>query len=113
MGHGAITKYQVTMTSGATLSAELDLARGWESVYLDVTGAASEVRLQAAASSAGTYRQVYHPVLNSSTVGQNMFKIPSATSGGWAPLPYGLRYLKIETTATVANGLTFTVICAD
>lgn len=109
-GAPAITKYAVTMASGATLTAELDLGSYFTNLYLDCTGAASEIRLQAAAAAGGTYRQVYHPSINSSTVGVNIFKISSAASGGFVPIPAGIRFLKVETTATVSNGLTFTII---
>lgn len=113
MGYGPGAVYTVTMASGGTLTSELNLQRTWKKVYLDPTGAESEVRVQAAATSGGTFRQVYHPSINSSTVGANIFKIPSAASGGLIEIPAGLKILKIETTATVANGLTFTLICAD
>lgn len=113
MGYGPAVSYQVTMASGGTLSAEINLQRSFSVVYLDVTGAASEVRLQAAGSAGGAYRQVYHPSVNSSTASANVFKIPSAASGGLVPLPAGLQFMKIETTAAVANGLTFKLICSE
>lgn len=113
MSHGPISKFAVTMASAGTLTSELDLGRAWKKVYLDPTGAASEVRIQAAISAGGTYRQLYHPSINSSTVGANIFKIPSAVSGGLIEIPAGLRYIKVETTATVANGLVFTLIAAE
>jgi len=101
------------MASGGTLSSEVNLAKSWSNVYLDVTGAEAEVRLQAAATTGGTYRQVYHPSINSATVANNIYKIPSASSGGLVPLPAGLQFIKIETTAAVANGKTFNIICSD
>jgi len=108
-----VTKvFVVTMASGATLTAEVDLGGHWTKVFLDPTGAASEVRLQAAATTAGTYRQVYHPSVNSSTVSNNIFKIGSAASGGISEVPNGLQYLKIETTAAVTNGATFNIVCS-
>lgn len=113
MGHGVACKFTVTMASGATLTGSLDLGRAYGKVYLDPTGAASEVRIQAAAASGGTFRQVYHPSINSSTVGANMFKIPSSVSGGLIEIPNGLRFIKVETTATVDNGATFTLIASD
>jgi hypothetical protein len=113
MGVGAHRPYQVTMASGVSLSTSIDLGRAWAKVYLDPTGAASEVRLQAAPTIDGSFRQVYHPSINSSTVGANIFKIPSAVSGGLIELPAGLQFIKVETTAAVANGLTFKLICSD
>src|SRR3982750_1469972 len=113
MGHGAHIKFQVVIASAATLSSEVNLGRGWLKVYLDPTGAASEVRLQAAIAAGGTYRQVYHPSVNSSTAAANVFKIPSSVSGGLIELPAGLQYVKVETTASVANGATLQIIASD
>jgi hypothetical protein len=113
MGHGAITRYTVTMASGATLTPVADLSRGWTRVYLDPTGAASEVRIQAAGASGDTYRQVYQPSVNSSTAAANIFKIPSSVSGGLIEIPPGLRYVKVETTAAVTNGNQFILVCSD
>lgn len=113
MGHGANQRFQVIMASGATLTSELDFGRSFAKVYIDPTGAASEVRIQASNQTAGTYRQVYQPSINSSTVGANIFKIPSSVSGGFIEIPAGLRFIKVETTAAVANGLTFNLICSD
>jgi hypothetical protein len=108
-----ITVYSVTMASGGTLSSEINLAKSWRRAYIDVTGANSEVRFQAATESGGTFRQVYHPTINSATVANSIFKIPSATSGGMTEIPAGLQFLKVETTAAVANGNTFKIICSD
>ena len=113
MSHGPMYSAQITMASGGTLTSELDLGRSWKKVYIDPTGATSEVRLQAALKAGGTYRQVYQPSINSSTVGANIWKIPSSVSGGLIEMPAGLRFVKVETTATVANGCTFNVICSD
>jgi hypothetical protein len=101
------------MVSGATLTPQIDLRRGWKKVYLDPTSATAEVRLQAAVTSSGTYRQVYHPPINSTTVAHNIFKIPSTTSGGMTEIPAGLRFLKVETLTAVADGVTFTLVCSD
>ncbi len=113
MSYGPISVFTVTMASAGTLSSEIDLGRSWKKVYLDPTGAASEVRIQAAITAGGTYRQVYHPSINSSTASANIFKIPSAVSGGLIEIPAGLRFVKVETTATVANGNAFKIICSD
>ena len=114
MSWGAIKQVAVTMTSGATLTAEVDLGKSWKRIYLDMTGAASEVRLQAsvfASANAGAYRQVKYPAVNSTTAGNVL--IGSALSGGIVEVPAGYQYLKIETTAAVANGCTFNLVCTD
>lgn len=113
MAHGIYKVYPVTIASGATLSSEIDLGMAFARIYIDPTGAASEVRFQAAATSGGTYRQVYLPNVNTSTVGTNIWKVASAVSGGIIEAPAGLRYIKVETTAAVANGVSLKLICSD
>ena len=109
------TVYVVTMPAGATLTSGFDLQRNWKTVYLDMvtftTGA--NLFIQAAPTQGGTYRRVYQPALNSSTVGINVFTISTAASGGYVPIPNGFQFMKIEIgTAPVGSG-TFNIICSD
>lgn len=114
MSLGPIRPYTVTIASGATLSAEIDLGKAWSKVYLDPTGAASEVRLQAAAvasAAGGTYRQIYYQNVASTSAG--ILKVGSAVSGGLVEVALGAQFVKVETTAAVANGATLKLICSD
>lgn len=114
MGHGAYSVFNAVIASGATLSSEVDLGRSWTKVYIDPTGAAAEVRFQAAAATGGTYRQVYLPQdPMTSTVQTNIWKIASGASGGMQEAPAGFRYMKVETIAAVTNGVTLKLICSD
>lgn len=114
MAHGADSIFSVTIASGATLSSEINLGRSWARVYIDPTGAASEVRFQGATESGGTYRQIYLPQSPStSTVQANAWKVSSAISGGMIEGPGGIQFMKVETTAAVANGATLKLICSD
>ena len=119
MGHGFQTRYVVTMASGGTLSSEVDLGRAFPTVYVGMpaNGPTAECWVQAAGRSSaagGTYRRICHPVVNTSTVAApNAFVIASATSGLQIPLPNGQRFLKIETSAAVANGCEFEIIVGD
>lgn len=113
MSWGAISVFAPVMASGTTLTAEIDLGRAWQRAWIDTTGAASEVRFQVATVSGGTYRQVMLPAANTSTVQANIWKISSGASGSLIDAPTGVRFLKVETTASVANGLTFKVICSS
>lgn len=116
MGHGLYKTYSVTMASGATLTSELNLSRGYESMYLMVPSMTSNTQLhiQTSDSLGGTYRRVKLPVINSSTVAAPVdFNIHSAATNCFVPLPFGLQYIKVETTATVDGGTVFKVICAD
>lgn len=110
MGHGAISVFTATIASGATLSAEIDIARAWGKVLIDPTGLGSEVRIQVAPSTGGTYRQLYFPAANSVS---GIVKVGSAASGGAIEVPAGYRFMKVETTAAVANGGTAKIYCSD
>lgn len=118
MSYGPVVVYNAVIASGATLSNEINLGKSWSRVYIDPTGAASEVRFQAAAvasASGGTYRQVLLPqgMGSTSTVQSNIWKVASGASGSIADAPVGFQYVKVETTAAVANGVTLKLICSD
>lgn len=116
MGHGAVVPISVTMTSGATLTPQIDLGRNWEKVYLSTASMVSNSQLyiQASEVTSGTFSRVCHPCINSSTVSTpNDFAIGSAATGRMIPIPNGFRYIKIESTMTLDNGMLFKVICSD
>lgn len=115
MSYGPIAVYTVTMASGATSTSELDLARSWKTAWLVVPSMASNTQMgiKAATEAGGTYRSVYHPQINSSTVSVNSFAIASSTTSAMVPIPNGFRFIKIHTTATCDSGETFKVICSD
>lgn len=116
MGYGVVRSFQVTMASAGTLTAQVDLANaGSLGTYLEIPTMTSnsQVHIQAAIADSGTFRRIYHPTLNSSTVGTNVFAIVSGATNCVVPIPNGLRYMKIETTATIDNGCLFRIICLD
>lgn len=109
--------YTGTIASGASISNEIDLGRTYRTVYLDSDGLGANASIyisHAASGSSGTYNQLYHPNVNTSTAqAPNAFVITSALSGGVVPLPDGIRFLKVAVTATAANGANFRLICSD
>ena len=116
MGHGAYVVHDATISSFSTSSdSEVDLGRVWQSVYLEIPTMTSNTQLhiQAAAASGGEFRRVYHPSLNSSTVGVNPFAITSSVTNSIVPIPSGFRYIKVETTAVVSFSAGFNIICGD
>ncbi len=115
MGHGAQSTFPATMASGGTLSAEVKLGRSWQNMFLVIPSMTSnsEIRIQVCDVSGGTYRQLMHPSINSSTVATNIYKIASSVTSVAVPIPAGYQYMKVETTATVDGGQTFKVICGD
>jgi|SRR3990172_1449216 len=115
MGMGAVVAFTKTMASAGTLTGEYDLGRSWENVYLVVPSMTSnsQIHIQASESTGGTYRRLYHPSINSSTVGTNVFAVPSAVTNAHIPIPNGFRYLKVETTATIDSACIFKIICGD
>ncbi len=113
MAHGRYLVFNAVMGSAATYSNEIDLGGTFARVYVDMTGAASEVRFTAAATTGGTYRQVLLQQTPTSTVQSNIWKIGSATSGSIIEGPAGLRFMKLELTAPVTNGTTLKIFCSD
>jgi hypothetical protein len=103
------------MASFSTLTGEIDLGHAWSQVFLEIPSMISNTQLhiQAAYTSGGTYRRVKQPPLNSSTVGTNDFAIVSGATNCMVPIPSGLRYIKVEATATVSFTASFNVICGD
>jgi hypothetical protein len=115
MSYGPQVVYTVSMASGGTSTAALDIARSYKTIYLErpTFGTGANLFIQAAPTLTGTYRRIFNPALNSSTVGINVFQILSAASNGFVPIPNGVRFLKIESSETIDNGATFNLICSD
>jgi hypothetical protein len=109
------TYFPGTMASFSTSTGEIDLGHSWSQVFLEIPTMTSNTQLhiKAAASSGGTYRRVRQPPLNSSTVGTNDFAIVSSATDCLVPIPSGLRYIKVEATATVSFTASFNIICGD
>lgn len=113
MAWGADAYFSATVASGATLSSEVDLGRAWTRLYIDVSGLASEVRFQMSKTTGGTYRQILLPQPSTSTVQANIWKVSSGASGSFIEGPAGFRYIKVETTAAVANGGSAVIYVSD
>lgn len=113
MAYGPVKVYTATMSSAGTLSSEINLAQNWDSLFLEIPTMTSNTQLhiQAANASGGTYRRIKHPSVNASTVSTNDFAIASAATSCLVPIPNGVQFIKIEATATVDNGAVFRVIC--
>lgn len=108
--------FDATIASFATTSGEVDLSRGFRSVFLVIPTMTSnsQVHIQAADVSGGNYRRVLQHDAASATVSVD-FAIPSATTNRIVRLREmeGLRYFKVETTAVVSFSAAFQVICED
>lgn len=113
MAQDTYTVFTVSIASGLTLSAEVDLGQAYQRIYAYPVNLASEVRFQIAEKLAGTYGQLLFMPINSSTVSNNIVKIGSAASAAYSEIPAGYRYMKVETTAAVANGGTCKILCSE
>jgi hypothetical protein len=100
------------MASGGTLTSAYDLGGWYKTLYLEIKSMPSNSALliQSSRTVDGTYRRVYHPTINSSTVGTNPYTVSSAATSAIVPIPGVHRYLKIEATMAVDNGTTFNII---
>lgn len=115
MAHGPNAVYTTTIASGATLSSAVPLGRSYKTAYLEIQSmiSNSQIHIQGANAAGGTYRRVYFPLANSASPVGNPFAINSALSSAIVPLPNGIQFLKVETTATCDSGATFKIICSD
>lgn len=116
MGHGVYKVYVATMTSGATLTSEVDMGRSFELVYLSVPSMTSnsQLHIKFAAETGGTYRRAKHPVLNTTSAqAPQDFTIVSSATNCMVPIPGGFRFVKVESTATCDSGESFKILCAD
>ncbi len=105
-----------TMASGGTSSTEVDLGRPYKNVYLSIPVMASStngLRILGSDTSGGTFRVITHASINSATVATNEYVINSAASSVIVPVPAGLRFVKVNTAATVDAGAAFKFICGD
>jgi len=104
----------VDITSGATLSAALDLVQGWSeaAVAIGTFASATDVYFHAATTSDGTYRRVAHPIVNTGTAELNDWKIESGIAARVVPLPIGYQFVKFElSTGQTDTTTTLDVIC--
>jgi hypothetical protein len=113
--NGPNAVYTVTMASAGTLTSELKLQRSYKTMFIEIASMTSnsQIHIHAATVTGGTFRKVYFPLANSASPVGNVFTINSAVSNGIVPIPNGIQFLKVETTATVDNGCTFKIICSD
>lgn len=115
MAHGYLVIVPATIASADTISAEIDLGRAFSSVYLEIISMTSnsEINIEAAYASGGTYRKVRHPVVNSSAAQCHIFAIPSSVTNAMVAIPSGFRFMKIHQTATADSGQAYRLICSD
>jgi hypothetical protein len=111
------TYFACTMASGGVLSSEVDLSYGWRHAYLEIPVLASNAthHIQAAATSGGTYRRVMYAPYAQSMVSllSNVYSVHSSVTNAMVPIPAGLRYVKVETTVSMAGGVDYRFICGE
>lgn len=120
MGYGPISVFSTTIASGVSTSTEVNLGRAWSQVYFSYGTMSTAMNMtvfaaEKASGSAGSYRLVYQPPINSATVACVPFTITSTVGvvGGCVPIPSGFQYIKAVLTGVVSGGLAVNVICSD
>lgn len=113
MAGGAVTYFKATLASGAA-TADFDLSkRGWRTVFLEIPSLSTNAAIDVAGSADGsTYKQIYLSV-NTSTAQWGALTIPSSVANASVELPVSYQYIRLTTSAAVADGATFKAICAD
>ena len=114
MGYGPTQKFKVDIASGATLSNQADLGRGWGRISLEIPTMASgtDLFIQAANSTSGTFRR-YHHRLTSALDTPAAMNVNSSITNCLLPLEFvNAQYLKVElSTAMTATSASFNFIC--
>lgn len=116
MGAREVISFKATVASGATLSSEVDIGKGYDQVYLDMaSGTTFSVFIQGARTSGGTFKRIYHaPSDNDSvTTAVEIASSTAGTNGAIVALPHHTRFMKLEFATAVANGGTYYFICRD
>ena len=113
MAYKRTLPYVVTMTSGNTLTSEVDLSQSYDKILLGIPTMTSgcDVLIQVAEKSGGTYRNLYHePVVDSTT--PTKLQINSSVTQAYVPLHIqGSQYMKVElSTAMTATSVEFDIV---
>lgn len=105
-----------TIASGASTAGGVDLGiNSWNRVYAQIgsmsTSAALTVWNKVTASA--SYYQVFHPVVNSTSVQCYAYTIASSvgTNGGVVELPPYLNYIQLRASGVVSGGVAINIVC--
>jgi hypothetical protein len=116
MAHGLSKYFPATMTSGGSITSDIDLGRGFARVYVNIAGATNSVHFQAAPDvlgSPGTYATVKYGVASGMSAPQTA-TVGTATSGSYVEVPLaGFRFVKIVNVGGAADGATLKLIASD
>lgn len=122
MSQGMQKVYASTMASAGTMSGEVDLGGSYKSVFLMIPTMATASNgisifgSDLASAAGGVYRQLMHTPINSSTVTTNPYLVTSSSTNCIVPVTSALnaiRYVKVNTNATVQDGCLFKFLCGE
>ena len=104
-----------TMTSGSTLTSEVDLGDHYSQAYLEVPTmtSATDIYIQASRTTGGTFRRVIPGAgIRTFTVATaQAFIIGSAVSQHFVEIPAGFRFVKVEhSTACTATAHNYNIV---
>ena len=108
---GPVKRFPVTITTGNTVSAEVDLGGAYGNVMLGfgTFATAFSTRLQCSDESGGTYRNVYQNTITGAAV----YEVASAVSNAYIPVHLPAQYVKVEaTTAPSDTSCNFVILCS-
>lgn len=113
MAYKRTMPFTASMASGETLTSEVDLGQAFDQVIVGIPTMASgtDVLIQIAGSSGGTYRNLYHePSVGSTT--PTKVQINSSVTQAYVPFSVGgSQYIKMElSTAMTATSAQFDIV---
>jgi len=113
MANGTVQVFTVTIASGASTSAEVDLGRGFAKVYIDQTATESAM-FSAAPAAAGTHKFLKYPVVSGLSTPATC-TVGTACSGSLVDVSVlaGVRFVKVIASNTITDGATVKLYGAD
>ena len=113
-GYTEAKYFTVTMPSGGTLTSSIDLARGWDSISLEIPSMASgtDIYIQGCRTPGATFRRHHHrPTISNSTPGP--YFVNSSITNCFIHLEnVNMKFLAIEhTTAMTATEAVYNIVC--
>lgn len=114
MAIGKFSAYSMVIASGAALSTEVDLGRGYSKVVFDITGATEACMFYAAPATGATYRLVKYPVVSGMSAPQTV-TVGTACSGSLVEVTQlqGFRFVKVATSGAISDGANLRLYVAD
>src|SRR3990167_2971752 len=104
-----VSIYTSNIASGGD-SAVFNLDHGWTKVYLDIGSMSTTAALTVYGGQDASNLRILHNIINTATVSFVTFIIQAVYANSIVELPSGFQHMKVVGAATVANGVSMSVL---